>query len=125
MHDDSYARHWAQKEDRWSVNAVGAYWYVKLSMIWASSQIPHTLPPAASIAGVSRMPSFVRIASAVRREREVSHAGAGLSRVRIDPMSGRCDCECSSHKKRMMEEPPQLMPAKLSSGLRVVCRIVK
>jgi hypothetical protein len=29
----SYARRWAQKEDLWSANAVGGYWYVKLSMI--------------------------------------------------------------------------------------------
>ena len=29
----SYARHWAQKEDLWSANDVGGYWYAKPSMI--------------------------------------------------------------------------------------------
>ncbi len=29
----SYARHWAQKEDIWSANAVEGYWYAKPSMI--------------------------------------------------------------------------------------------
>ena len=29
----SYVRHWAQKEDLWSANAVGGYWYAKPSMI--------------------------------------------------------------------------------------------
>jgi len=28
----SYVRRWAQKEDLWSANAVGGYWYAKLSM---------------------------------------------------------------------------------------------
>ena len=29
----SCVRHWAQKEDLWSANDVGAYWYAKPSMI--------------------------------------------------------------------------------------------
>ena len=65
-------------------------------MIWASKQTPYTVPHAASIVGVSRMPSFVRIASAVRREREVSHTGAEPSSASVDPIM--LDCECSSYQ---------------------------
>ena len=65
-------------------------------MIWASKQTLYTLPHAASIVGVSRMLSFVRIASAVRREREVSHTGAEPSSASVDPIM--LDCECSSYQ---------------------------
>ena len=64
-----------------------------------SSQAPYTLPHVASIVGVSRMPSFVRIASTDRKEREVSHAGAGPSKGSIDSMNGQCGYEYSSDKK--------------------------
>jgi hypothetical protein len=60
---------------------------------------PYTRLHAASIVGVSRMLSYVQIASAVRREREVPHAGAGPSKVRIDSRSGRCGSKCSSRNK--------------------------
>jgi hypothetical protein len=58
-----------------------------------------TRPHAASIVGVSRMPSFVRIASTVRREREECRTGAGPLRVHIDPVSGRCGSKRSSRNK--------------------------
>ncbi len=67
-------------------------WGIETDSLYTATTLPH----AASIAGVSRMPSFVRIASAIRRERQVSHRGAEPSSASVDPIM--LDCECSSYQ---------------------------